>query len=618
MGYFFDTKVFIEGNKKLREPQIEAYIKIRDYMKINKDGEALVVLPTGTGKSGLISIAPFGVSKGRVLVITPGIVTKNSVVKGLHPLEENFWINYDVIFDLEDIPVVEEYSSDMLDSSLEKCNFVITNIHKLQKGNKNSLVNRDIVTQDFFDMIIVDEAHHAPAKTWVQVLEYFKDAKKVYLTGTPYRGDNEKLPGDLIHETKLSEVMALKYVKWLRKKTVNNSELYFTLQGDSKKYSKEEILEIKDNEWVEKSVALSQACTIEVIEESINTYKELKAASPDVPHKILAVGCSIKHAEDLEKLYKERGLKTTIIHSYMDKADQDIAFLEIENNLCEVVISVNMLMEGYDHKYLTILALFRPYRSLNAFAQIVGRVLRAIPENEIKDFAIDNNAIVIYHEEIGLNRMWDKFSSEVEKSKRIPVKEYTFTEREYVERKLDYGDIELEDSFISGTDSYLKDYDFNKLYEEARLNIKKKIDDKRQEFLDKGISEKDVELFMKSFEKEVRKGTKDKVDELLVSKRPELARKQSQQFLYKNANEAAQEILHEKNIDPKGKSLYPKFKNYIYNLSSKTNNDGILVRYINSKISRKFGPVKSRQPEMLYLSQKYMEEVIEELRSMIS
>lgn len=615
MSYFFDTKVFIEGNKKLREPQIEAYIAIKNYMRLNENGEALVVLPTGTGKSGLISIAPYEISKGRVLIITPGLVTKESIIKSLHPMEENFWVNYDVLFAPEDMPVVEEYSVDMLDSSLKKCDFVITNIHKLQKENKNSLINR--VDKNFFDMIIVDEAHHAPAQTWVEVLNYFKDAKKLFVTGTPYRGDGEKLPGELIHETKLSEVMALKYVKWLRKQTVNNTELYFTMQGDLKKYTKDEILELKDKEWVEKSVALSESCTLEVIKESIKNLKELKYASPNVPHKILAIGCSIKHAEDVKKHYDNLGLSSVIVHSGMTNEHLEEAFLLIENNKCDVVISVNMLMEGYDHKYLTILALFRPYRSLNAFAQVVGRVLRAIPDKEIKSFAIDNNAVVIYHEEIGLNEMWKIFSNEIEKSKRIPIKEFTFSDREYVERKFDYGDIEVEEAFISSKDSYLKEIDFNQMYEDARKKVSDSVNSKRKELEEKGLSDEDIKLFLDTYEKKEIRGKKTEVDQLLLEKRPELARKQAKELLYKNANEAAQDLLQEKKIDPKGNSLYDKFKNLIYGLNKNTNNDGILVRYINTRISTKYGPVAKREPEMLYLSQKYMEEVVQELRRMI-
>ncbi|MEX3012819.1 hypothetical protein AB3538_14750 [Acinetobacter baumannii] len=79
-------------------------------------------------------------------------------------------------------------------------------------------------------------------------------------------------------------------------------------------------------------------------------------------------------------------------------------------------------MEGYDHKYLTILSIFRPYKSLNAFARVIGRVLRAIPKEEITAFEIDNNATVIFHEEIGLNDMWSEFQKRLIELKRKELK----------------------------------------------------------------------------------------------------------------------------------------------------------------------------------------------------
>lgn len=81
MSYFQNTPVNIESNHKLRSPQVEAYLKIQNYFAESPNGEALVVLPTGTGKSGLISIAPYGICSGRVLIITPGLVTKQSIQK---------------------------------------------------------------------------------------------------------------------------------------------------------------------------------------------------------------------------------------------------------------------------------------------------------------------------------------------------------------------------------------------------------------------------------------------------------------------------------------------------------------------------------------------------------
>ncbi|MCY9669576.1 DEAD/DEAH box helicase family protein [Paenibacillus alginolyticus] len=615
MSYFMEIIPNIIENNKLREPQIEAYMKIKEYFESNPNGEALIVLPTGTGKSGLISIAPYGVSKKRVLVITPGLVTKKSVVKTLHPLEDNFWLNYDIIFDPEEMPVVEEYESEMLMSSLEKCNFVITNVHKLYNSGPNSLLKK--VPNDFFDLIIVDEAHHSVANTWQQALNYFSDAKKLHVTGTPYRGDHKELPGEEIHNTSLSEVMALKYVKWLRKATINNDNLYFTIPGDSQKYNKDEVLIFKDKEWLEKSIALSKECSQDVIVESINQLNTLRDASPNVPHKILAVACSIAHASDVAHWYKTQGKKVIIVHSNMNPDNLEKAFMEIEDHNCDVVVSVNMLMEGYDHKYLTILALFRPYRSLNAFAQVIGRVLRAIPNEEITDFAIDNNAVVIFHEEIGLNAMWDIFSREVEKSKKIPVKEYDIPDRDYIKREIVYATIEKDEYFLSDKDSYLPDVDFNELFEAARRQIDEALEGKVQKLIDAGFTDDEVAAAKEALKRKSIHTKKSELDELLLSKRPESLRKKTREYLYNNANEAVQAVLFEKSIDPKGTDLYAKFKRLIHNLNGDCNNDGILVRYINTRIYNKYGPVKKREPEALLESQRYLNEIVEEIRRML-
>lgn len=614
MPYFLDNKINVFGNKNLRLPQIEAYIKLIEFFEDNESGEALVILPTGTGKSGLISIAPYAIAKNRVLVITPGLVTKKSVVKSLHPLEDNFWINYDVIFDPIDLPIVEEYEPEMLYENLEKCNFVIANIHKLSESSNNSLLSK--VPTDFFDIIIVDEAHHSPANTWVNALNYFRKAKKIHLTATPYRYDGQKIPGEKIHETPLSEVMRLKYVKWLRKMTVNNSEMYFTIPGNPSKLTKAEVLEYKEDEWIKRSIALSYECSLEVIRETIKRLKEIKELSANVPHKILAVACSILHANNLAKWYEENGMNVTIVHSKLERKILEENLLKVENHECDVVVSVNMLMEGYDHKYLTVLGIFRPYKSENAFAQIVGRVLRAIPDNEITDFAIDNNAYVIYHEETGLNVLWERFYKEVEKGKKLLTRDYKFTEREYITRTQLYGKIEVSNAYTSAVESYLPDIDFNEYFEEARKKIDRCVEKRMGELDTHTLSEVEKEAIKQIFRKTELGNSKLEIDALLVEKRPEKARREIRQILYKNANEAVQDILAEKGIDPKSSTLYSKFSKQI-NICPTDHNDGILVRYINTKVSKRYGSVKNRNNERLLQSEKYMQEVIQEVIKMI-
>lgn len=72
--FFQKTKPFIVGNEKLREPQILAYDHLQQYFSGQPHLPAIVEIPTGCGKTGIICLAPFGLAKGRILVVTPGLV----------------------------------------------------------------------------------------------------------------------------------------------------------------------------------------------------------------------------------------------------------------------------------------------------------------------------------------------------------------------------------------------------------------------------------------------------------------------------------------------------------------------------------------------------------------
>ncbi|EMI4892680.1 DEAD/DEAH box helicase [Pseudomonas aeruginosa] len=616
MNYFTETAANILGNNKLRTPQIEAYMKAQEHFA-SSDEDALIVLPTGTGKSGLISIVPFGLAEGRVLIITPNLVTKQSIRKTQELLEDNFWINFDVIFSADDLPVICEYSSKTLTSSLEQSHFIYSNIQQVHSERAGCLTKR--VPSDFFDLIIIDEGHHAPAETWQRTLSHFGKAKKIFITGTPFRGDKQEVPGKLIHETPLSEVMRDRYVKWLRKETVNAHELYFTLaEQPDVRLSKDEVLALKEKEWLERSVALSPECSMDVIERSIANLNELRKVSPKVPHKILAVGCSITHAVDLQTWYQSKSLTAAIVHSDMEQSDLDAAFRAIDNHECDVVISVNMLMEGYDHRYLTVLALFRPYRSINAFAQIVGRVLRAIPAEEITAFEVDNNAVVIYHEETGLDSMWSAFQKEVDRAQHQRTREYAITDAEYTRKEHLLAGVTSSDAFVSDRDSYLDDLDFNKIFSEKRAEIDSIATQKLQAMSALADYDEDTLAKIKSLiiNAETRKAAQT-IDPNLVAKRPEIARKQLREILTKKAQDEVATLLSDLGIEEKASTLYPKFSRHLVGIQSTMPNDGILVRFINAKLAKKFGKVAERDSNSLSKSIEHVEVIMVELRGML-
>src|SRR5487761_72193 len=66
--FFLDTAANVEGNASLRDPQRDAYLRAYDFFSSGGE-KAVIQLPVGCGKSGLAAILPFGIAKGRVLII---------------------------------------------------------------------------------------------------------------------------------------------------------------------------------------------------------------------------------------------------------------------------------------------------------------------------------------------------------------------------------------------------------------------------------------------------------------------------------------------------------------------------------------------------------------------
>lgn len=418
---FMNSNPNIIGNEELREPQVNAYIEIfKHFVQDQKKTHALVVLPTGVGKTGLMGMMPYFIANGRVLIITPQLTIKDSVLNSLDPDKaDNFWLKRKIFDSPSQLPIVVEYSNDLPNEVLNVTNIVILNVHKLQKRLEKSPLNK--LSKDFFDMIIIDEAHHSTAKSWVDTIQHFDNAKVVKLTGTPFRTDKQELVGELVYRYSLGNAMACKYVKSLENITYVPDELLLTIdQKDDRYYTVEELysLGLKDEDWVARSVAYSRECSQSVVRKSIELLNNKLKNSPNVPHKIIAVACSIYHAEQIKELYEGEGIATTILHSELDDLQKARAYSDIKTNKVKAVINVAMLGEGYDHKYLSIAAIFRPFKAELPYVQFVGRILRIIPEDKVQS-ASDNIGQIIAHESLGMKDLWDKYKKEIEESEII-------------------------------------------------------------------------------------------------------------------------------------------------------------------------------------------------------
>ncbi|MGE6601483.1 DEAD/DEAH box helicase [Lysinibacillus fusiformis] len=585
MSKFENVQLFIEGNDYLREPQIEAYHKIEQYFNTSVEGrkEALVVLPTGTGKTGVMAIAPFAVSKSKVLVITPQTVVANTVMGSLDSLDyKNFWYSSNTINDISNLPSVVHYNKEVTKGTLDLADIIVVNIHKLQERLESSLLRK--VENDFFDFIIIDEAHHSEAQTWKKTVEYFKNAHILKLTGTPFRSDGVIISGETIYSYPLSKAMANGYVKSLERFKYSPDKMFFTLDGESKQYSLEELrgLKLKDNEWISRKVALSEESNLGVIRTSIEKLK-IKRSKTSNPHKIVAVACSIEHANQLKNLYENEGLEVALVHSDMDKVDLAGEFTKIDTHKVDVVINVALLGEGYDHKFLSIAAIFRPFRSDLPYQQFIGRVLRSISHADTSNISPDDNiAEVIVHEELGLEPLWEAYKKEI-------IKKGIITEIRKEKKLNPRGKNSADDSAsVLESNEYTMEGDTfinTKLLEERKLREAEEQNKIKaiMEMLD--VSPEEAKRIVLSTK------TKDSVHLL----RPDLAQANLRKEIdNKIREEIIPELLANNTLDLKGDELY-NMRNYIFPLwmnslpVSIKENGGVLGYYFNTELRKKIG-----------------------------
>jgi superfamily II DNA or RNA helicase len=182
--------------------------------------------------------------------------------------------------------------------------------------------------------------------------------------------------------------------------------LYFTYSDDTRKHTLEEVLELREEAWFRRGVALSPECNKHIVEASIKYLGQMRERA-GFAHQIIGVACSVDHARQVRSLYEERGLRAQEIHSAMDREKQEAVLENLRRGKIQCIVQVQMLGEGFDHPPLSVAAIFRPFRSLSPYIQFVGRVMRVVHES--KPEHPDNHAFIVSHVGLSNDEHWDDF-----------------------------------------------------------------------------------------------------------------------------------------------------------------------------------------------------------------
>ena len=406
--YFQETDAHIVGNEQLRTPQEEGYLALRDHFDAERATHlpAIVILPTGCGKSGLIACAPFGVAEGRVLVVAPNLTIKDGLAEGTFSGTGNFYHFCDVLPSGARLPrVVALERGRVNEEDCRRADVIVANVQQLQGW-------LPLFPSDFFDLIVVDEAHHAPADSWQNVTRAFPDAKKIYCTATPFRSDERPIRAEPVYRYALADAINAGYVKNIVRVDAVASEMTFTLEGEERSFTREEIMDLREETWFSRGVALSDVCNETIVDRSVQLL-QAKTRRGTEQHQILAAACSIRHAEQVASLYRSRGIDASFVASRgMTTEERERRLRAYEHGDLDAMVHVGILGEGYDNPNISIAALFRPFRSVAPYTQFVGRALRALPNgNETDDLAH-----VVAHAGLNQETHWQYFKHETEEA----------------------------------------------------------------------------------------------------------------------------------------------------------------------------------------------------------
>lgn len=572
-AFFNNTHFIIEGNENLREPQIEGYIAVKEHFKNNRE-HVILQIPVGCGKTGLMALLPFGIAKGRVLVIAPNLEIRRGISSSFD-ISGNacFWENTRVLHDVSSGPYTAVL--DGQDANIHDCknsHIVITNIQQLASRADKWLPN---FSSDFFDMILVDEGHHNVAPSWEKVFVAFPNAKVISLTATPFRGDGQEIEGSTIYRYPFRRAMVRGYIKQITSINVVPQEIEFTYRGDRRRHTLQEVLQLRDEQWFSKGVALAPECNISIVDASIQWLNDLR--STGTAHQLIAVACSVDHSCQVRSLYSERGLQAKEIHSGMNKDEIEDTLQALKHGRIDCIVQVRMLGEGFDHPNLSIAAIFQPFRSLSPYIQFVGRIMRVIHQNNPQH--PDNKGIIVSHVGLNIEQYWDDFRHIDDEDQEMihgwitSIDDNLPETNEFTERRRRSlnPDMTVENEIIS----HFIEQDFLDPMDDAV------IDDLMEEFRRRGL-DPDILGFTRENLRQriIQARTHADIQPKKIPVSPQRQRQEARKRLNEKSRSLAGRIINALNLPIPGKELtfaYPELRS--------TNNFAVVIQLVNRAVN---------------------------------
>ena len=312
----------------------------------------LVSLPTGTGKTVIFAQFPqFFRMKNRLLVLAH---------------REELLEQARAKFQRSDPALSVEIEQAERHASPD-CKVVLASVPTIGREQSQRLA---ALRPESFYLVVVDEAHHAVARSYRTVFEQFglfapgTPRMLVGFTATPRRSDQQDLSEvfeRIVYQKTLEEMIRDRYLcqlaGWRVCSEVDLDDVH-TRAGDF--------------------VSAQLARAVDVAERNgliVRAYQEL------APGRRCIVFCvNVAHANDLAAAFQGAGLRAAAVFGDMPRNDRHQVLSRFSAGELEVVTNCNVLTEGFDEPRVDCIIMARPTKSQLLYAQMVGRGTRLHPD----------------------------------------------------------------------------------------------------------------------------------------------------------------------------------------------------------------------------------------------
>jgi superfamily II DNA or RNA helicase len=410
-------------SNKLYLCQREAIQMIERYLSSKTtDLAALVQMPMGTGKTGVMALACTQFKTfNRVLVLAPAEYLTRQIELAIRT---KFWD--DAKISNPQPPTVGRFTPSSFTEKTLETRVLVSTIQSLQMMYSNGASDKFQILKESVDLVLFDEGHREPSLTWAKAIRAL--GKPVILfTATPYRNDDRKfnVSEEFIYRFRFESAM------------------------------QQNIIRDVSIESYPANTGANGFCDL-----VLNLLDQQRRAAADARVLVRCPGSNDVFAV-VERLNSKRSGVAMGFHSRLDESQflrRKIPDWELISDSVGIVVHEKLLLEGFDDNRLSALAVLGPMRNARELIQQVGRVIRNRSHTP-------ETAAVVARRNTAISRWWENYRAAEQNPDQWRYQNDEFR-RSFDPTSVDFGE-DLEIAFSARLFSSDDDVDAGALLEEV-------------------------------------------------------------------------------------------------------------------------------------------------------